>query len=306
MTKTPAKASVYQTVTESILAQLEQGVAPWAKPWKVDGKGQKVAPFSGFPMNFSTGKQYRGINLAILPSVTMAQGWDHPAFASFKQIAAMGGTVKKGSKSTVIFYKSMTERDPRTPEEAAKANENGKVEYWLDRAFPVFNIAQTEGIELEGLPVATTTTLPADTAELVAALQADVRHGGDQAFYLPAYDRVQMPNPEAFEQADFYRSTLYHELAHWTGADHRLKRELSMEKASYAEEELVAELSAAFVCLEYGIETQLRHAEYIGHWIKVLKNDERAFFRAASKAQKVLDFIRERALAAPAQMQAAA
>ncbi|NHT78938.1 DUF1738 domain-containing protein [Rhizobiaceae bacterium CRRU44] len=288
--------SPYKQITDAILADLKAGVASWARPWKVDGKGQKVAVTSGFPMNFATRKQYRGANIWLLLGAAQANGFTRNAWATFKQIAAMGGTVKKGSKAERVFFMSKIEKTP-TGAEGEKINENGMAEFWVLKGYSVFNLDQCENIEIKAEELAIASNLPEDTAELVDAIALDLRHGGDQAFYSPKGDFIAMPKPEAFVSLDHYKATLFHEIGHWTGADSRLKREFGKRfgDKAYAAEELVAELSAAFLAMEYGIEAKLQHAEYIGHWIKLLENHEQAFFRAASEAQKVLDFIRERA-----------
>ncbi|WP_173995772.1 zincin-like metallopeptidase domain-containing protein [Agrobacterium tumefaciens] len=296
MTKT-AFVSPYKIITDKILADLKSGVASWAKPWKTDSKGQKVSVSSGFPMNFSTRKQYRGINVWLLLSAVAANGFSTNAWATFKQVSAMGGTVKKGSKSEHVFFQSKIEKEP-TGAEGERINDNGKVEIWVLKGYSVFNLDQVEGVEIERGALATVSSLPEDTAELADALSVDLRHGGDQAFYSPAGDFVAMPKPEAFVSVDHYKATLFHEIGHWTGNEarlDRLKKTARFGNADYAFEELVAELSAAFLAMEYGIEAQLQHAEYIASWIKLLSDHDQAFYRAAAEAQKVLDFIRERA-----------
>ncbi|MGO7674857.1 ArdC family protein [Rhizobium ruizarguesonis] len=288
--------SPYKLITDRILADLEAGVAPWAKPWKVDSKGQKVSLSSGFPVNFSSRKQYRGINVFLLLTAAQANGFKSNAWATFKQISAMKGTVKKGSKSQHVFFMSKVEKEP-TGAEGERINDNGKVEIFILKGYSVFNLEQCEGIELEQGALEIASSLPEDVADFIAMLSLDLRTGGDQAFYSPSGDFVAMPKIEAFKDGDNYRATLYHETGHWTGAASRLNREFGKRfgDQAYAFEELVAELSAAFLAMEFGIEARLQHSEYIGNWIKVLKNDERAFYTAASHAQKVLDFIREKA-----------
>lgn len=291
MTKT--FESPYKIITDRILSELEQGVAPWAKPWKSESaNGGKVSLNSPFPVNFSTRKQYRGINVWLL----LSSGFTSNLWATFKQITAMGGTVKKGSKSERVFFMSKIEKEP-TGKEGERVNDNGKVEIWVLKGYSVFNIEQVEGIELKAEELAVVSTLPQDTAELVDALSVDLRHGGNEAFYVPSKDYVSMPQPHQFETLDHYKATLFHEIGHWTGAESRLNREFGKRfgDKAYAAEELVAELSAAFLAMEFGIEAQLRHADYIASWIKLLGEHETAFYKAASEAQKVLDFIREQA-----------
>ena len=291
--------SPYKQITDRILADLESGVAPWAKPWK-DDKGNTVTVASGFPMNFATRKQYRGINVWMLLSAAQNCHWARNAWATFKQIDAMGGSVRKGSKSERVFFMSKIEKEPKG-EAGERVNENGMVEIWILKTYNVFNIDQVDGIELEDGATDYVTDLPDDTSELVDVLDIDLRHGGNQAFFSPSGDFIAMPQPAAFDLLDAYKATLFHEIGHWTGAESRLNREFGKRFGdnAYAFEELVAELSAAFLAMEYGIEAKLQHASYIASWIKLLKDHEQAFFRAASEAQKALDFIREQATRQP-------
>jgi antirestriction protein ArdC len=296
--------SPYKQITDRILADLESGVAPWAKPWK-DDKGNKVTVASGFPMNFATRKQYRGINVWMLLSAAQTSNWGRNAWATFKQIEAMGGSVRKGSKSERVFFMSKIEKEPKG-EAGERVNENGMVEIWILKTYNVFNIDQVDGIELAEGATDYVTDLPDDTSELVDALDIDLRHGGNQAFFSPAGDFIAMPQPAAFDMLDAYKATLFHEMGHWTGAEKRLNREFGKRfgDSAYAFEELVAELSAAFLAMEYGIEAKLQHASYIASWIRLLKDHEQAFFRAASEAQKALDFIREQATRQPLKLAA--
>lgn len=290
-----AYVSPYTQITAAILADLKNGVAPWAKPWKSE-KGGKVALSSGFPMNFATRKQYRGVNVWLLLLAAQNNGFTSNLWATFKQIAALKGSVKKGAKAERVFFMSKLEKEP-TGAEGEKINANGMVEIWVLKGYNVFNFDQVEGVDLKAEEIATPVNMPEDMAEFVEVVGVDVRHGGNQAFFSPAGDFVAMPKPEQFETLDHYKATLFHEVGHWTGTADRLNREFGKRfgDKAYAAEELVAELSAAFLAMEYGIEAKLRHADYIGHWIKLLENHDQAFFRAASEAQKVLDFIRDKA-----------
>jgi antirestriction protein ArdC len=135
--------------------------------------------------------------------------------------------------------------------------------------------------------------------DFVKATRADVRHGEGSAYYRPSADFVMMPGFITFKSADHYYATLFHELGHWTGSEKRLNRDLKNRFGSeaYAAEELVAELTSAFLCAEFGFDGDIRHAGYIENWIAILKKDERAFFTAASAAQKAADHLRGLALA---------
>ncbi|ANY85418.1 hypothetical protein BB934_45195 (plasmid) [Microvirga ossetica] len=303
--KKPAKTTeakkpfdVYQNVTDSILADLESGVATWAKPWKSDGK---ACIASGLPLSLYSRKAYRGINIMILLGACAANGWSVPAFATFKQISEMGGKVLPGSKATYVYYMQTKLVDAKTDEEKARADENGQIKIFFQKGFAVLNIAQTEGLDVNVEDLKVVSNLPEDMGEIVDALSVDLRTGGDKAFYSPALDFVGMPKVEAFEIVEAYKATLLHEVTHWTGHGTRMNRKMEggFGSQSYAYEELVAELGAAFLCAELGIAGRLQHAEYIGSWISLLKGDKRAFFRAASEAQKAVDWIREKVAAIP-------
>lgn len=195
---------------------------------------------------------------------------------TFNQAKALGGSIRKGEKGVrIIFYKVIGRDD----EEATGEDEESRV-IPIMRHFTVFNLDQIEGIERpewtlpEGLGV--------DAAEkIIEASGAEIMHGGDRASYIPKLDLVRMPDKERFEDAGAYYATVFHELTHWTGHQSRLARDgiIGSHKhgtPEYAYEELVAELGAAFLCAEVGIEGELRHEEYIGSWLEVLKGDKRA------------------------------
>lgn len=164
------------------------------------------------------------------------------------------------------------------------------------KRFTVFNIDQCEGLP-ERLTAADAElgereTIPQAEA-LIAQTGAEIRIGGDRAFYAPVLDTVQLPPQQAFrDQINWYRTAL-HELGHWTGHPARLARDQkgAYGSAAYAREELVAELTAAFTCAALGIQPTVRHADYLGTWLDVLREDNRAIFRAASQASKAADWL---------------
>ena len=135
---------------------------------------------------------------------------------------------------------------------------------------------------------------------------AEIRNGNGEAYYVPSQDFISMPSFEAFKGADHFYNVAFHELTHWTGHKSRLDRDLRHRfgERAYAAEELVAELGAAFLCAEFGIDGDVRNAGYIANWIELLKADKRAFFTACSKAQAAADYLRGLALAAPAEIAA--
>lgn len=272
-------STVYEEVTQSIIEQLEKGAIPWHKPWVADSSADK---------NVISQKPYQGINRLILGMSGMAHGFTVPVWASFKQWQQLGGSVRKGEKGTkIVFY---------TP--AEKVNKDGEKEsYAVLKAYWVFNVSQVDGIEVTPVAVVDKPFTANQLAEeRIIKTGAAISHGGDAAFFMPSQDRIQMPHKSAFENEASYYATCFHELTHWTGAKHRLDRNLDKGRfgnPAYAFEELVAEMGAAFLCQDYGIQGELRHAGYIQSWLKALKDDSKAVFKAAAYAQKAASYINE-------------
>ena len=268
---------MYQSVTDSIIAELEKGAIPWVKPWKADGSADK---------NFVSQKPYQGINRLLLGMSSMAKGYSNPAWATFKQWADSGANVKSGEKVThIVFFKPVKTTDKATGKDSA---------YCVIKGYAVFNVEQTD---MDIIPSTTPDTAfnPIPSCEdRIIKTGASISHGGDAAFYMPSQDRIQLPNKSAFNSEANYYATCFHELSHWTGAKHRLDRDLDKGRygnPSYAFEELVAEISAAYLCADYRIQGELRHAGYIQSWLKACKEDSKAIFKAAALAQKATDYI---------------
>ena len=270
-------AAVYESVTQSIIAELESGAAPWVKPWK-GGKRTGI-----MPMNAATGHHYRGINVPILWHAADEHSFPTNAWLSFKQAVEKRAHVRKGEKGTqIVFTKRLNVKDEDDEERQIS----------MLRAFTVFNVAQIDGMEAQS--DAPEPPPESATEAFVSATGADIRHGGDQACYVPSRDFIALPHPSAFRDEQSYRATKLHELVHWSGHRSRLDRDLSHRfgTQAYAAEELVAELGAAFLCAHLGVEGELRHAGYIASWITLLKSDDRAIFTAASKASAAADYLR--------------
>jgi len=281
-------SSLYDQVTSRIIAELEAGRLPWVQPW--DGAGASA----GLPRNAGTGRCYSGINVLILWSAVIGGGYGSQAWLTYRQAEALGGHVRKGEQGTTICY-----ADRFTPRvEIDRALEMGEAARQIAflKRFTVFHVDQCEGLpdELPGIvaPLPERTIVPRAEA-LIEACGADFRIGGDRAFYAPDADFVAVPFPQLYRvPIDFYR-TAFHELGHWTGHASRLGRDLSgrFGDAFYAREELVAEMTSAFVCAELSIQPSVRHSDYIGAWLQVLREDHRAIFRAASAASKAADYL---------------
>lgn len=301
------RASLYEEITARIVADLERGTVPWVQPWaraQTGGDSERQIPLS-LPRNAATGKTYSGINILILWDRLFEKGFASQNWLTFGQAKALGGAVRKGEQGVSVCY-----ADKFIPKNSRTAGRNPVTHATgapqpadtapdaipFLRRYTVFNVDQCDGLpeHCTAQPAARTEReiVPAAEALAVATL-ADIRHGGDHAFYRPSQDAIQVPPQQAFhDQINYYR-TLFHELGHWTGHPNRLARDLSGAFGSkpYACEELVAEITAAFVCASLSIWPTVRHPDYIGHWLDVLREDNRAIFRAASRASKASDFI---------------
>ena len=269
---------IYQEVTDRIVAALEQGTVPWLRPWRDNKTGSALEPY-----NAATGRPYNGVNLLVLGTMPYADlGW-----LTFNQAKELGGSVRKGDRGTgVVFWKFETREDPDTGEHKTVP---------FARLYTVFNVSQCDDIDPAKLkrpaaPVAGQT----DMNTVASRVGAIVRHGGNKAFYTTAGDFVQVPSLDAFKTAEHYQATLAHELTHWTGHEKRCAREFGKRFGSeaYAFEELVAEIGSAFLCARNGVPLEdLQHANYLASWLKILKDDKRAIFTAASKAKQAAEFL---------------
>ena len=287
---TPDRANLYDEITGKIIADLEAGCVPWVQPWGASGV---PAPLT-MPRNATTGRAYSGINVLILWGAVVARGYSCQSWLTFKQALALGGSVRKGERGTTVVY-----ADRFVPEdEKRRAQDTGDQAHAIPflKRFTVFSVDQCDGLpdELSAPPPPVPEGLTAPQAEaLIQASGADLRLGGDRAFYSPALDYIQVPRPEAyFEPINWHRTAL-HELGHWAGHRSRLDRDMthSFGSKGYAREELIAEMCAAFCCATLGITPTVRHADYIDGWLEVLREDNRAIVRAASAASKAADYI---------------
>ncbi|MDB5724218.1 MAG: hypothetical protein JWQ16_972 [Novosphingobium sp.] len=297
----PERSSIYDEVTARIICELEGGRVPWVQPWASDAcvGGTVIA----MPRNARTSRVYSGINVLILWFAAIEQGYPLQGWLTFRQALEAGGSVRKGERGTTVAY-----ADKFVPggerARARDADEPVKAIPFLKR-FTVFNVAQCDGLPADMLPapVALPERELVPVAEkLIAASGVDFRIGGNKAFYSPGHDFVQVPPQSAFfEQINFYRTAL-HELTHATAHASRLDRKITTDFGSkdYAREELVAEMGSAFLCASLGIVPTVRHADYLASWLAVLREDNRAIFRAASAASKAADWLLGRHTAAEA------
>ncbi|MCF6127595.1 DUF1738 domain-containing protein [Mesorhizobium sp. M7A.F.Ca.CA.001.09.2.1] len=281
-------ASLYQEITDRIIAELERGTVPWVKPW---GRARTGL---GLPRNAATQRRYSGINILILWGAVIERGFPSQNWLTFRQALSLGGNVRKGEHGTTIVHADRFV--PKNEKQRADTDGDEPQAVPFLKRFTVFNVAQCDNLPEHlydaGEPLPEREMVPHAEA-LIHATGADFRIGGERAFYMPGSDTIQVPPQRAFfHQIDYYR-TCFHELGHWTGHPRRLARDLSGSFGSntYAREELVAEIASAFICSSLGIEPTVRHADYIGSWLTVLREDNRAIFRAASHASKAADFL---------------
>jgi antirestriction protein ArdC len=279
------RASVYERVTEGIVRELEEGVAPWVKPWS--GGGNPMLPY-----NTTSQRRYSGVNVLLLWGAALTRGCRSNAWLTFRQALGLGGHVKKGEHGcSIVYASSFTKRET---DEASGEERDRKVPFL--KSYSVFNVEQTEGLPAHMYAVVEPKPLEDALLEVEAFIErigAEIRYGGDRACYMPSRDAIALPEPGTFESAAHLYSTSLHEHAHWSGAKHRLDRDLSGRFGSeaYAAEELVAELTAAFLCASLSIPGRLRHAEYLGSWLAILKADTKAIFTAASKATEAAQYL---------------
>ena len=273
--------NLYEEVTSRIISELENGAIPWCKPWKADSSANK---------NIVSGKAYRGINRLLLGMQSMGCSYSSPYWGTFKQWQERGSFVRKGEKGTKIVFFSPVEKTVKNA-----AGEDETEQYAVLKSYFVFNSEQVDGAEIP-VPATVRTEFEAhqESEKTILDSGAAISWGGDAAFYAPGPDRIQLPQKASFDTPAHYYATAFHELVHWTGAKHRLDRDLSKGRygdSKYAFEELVAELGAAFLCQEHGIAGDLRHAGYIQSWLKALRDDSKAIFKASALAEKAAEFV---------------
>jgi len=280
-------SEVYAKTLEHVVTAMESGVAPWVRPWS-DVKGGSI------PHNAITGRPYSGGNVLALWMAQMMHGYSSQGYCTFKQAVAAGCVVRKGSKGHHVYYMSTVERKDKVTGEREK--------FFFAKGFVVFNVDQLDELEDGALarlkarhsgamPSAVERVEAADV--MVTATEADIRHGGNRAFYTPSLDRIQMPEAGQFTSMPTYYGTLFHEMGHWTGHESRLKRITPAKFGSpeYAFEELVAELCAAFLSAQFGWDTVSQSAAYLSNWAKACRAEPDLLAKAASLAAKAAELI---------------
>jgi antirestriction protein ArdC len=286
---TAPKTDVYTRVTSRIIADLEKGTRPWLKPWNAGNTENRITR----PLRHN-GTPYQGVNILLLWADAMEKGFSSNIWMTYKQAESIGAHVSKGEHGSLVVY-----ADRLTRTESNEKGEEIEREIPFMKGYTVFNVEQIDGLpaqySVKPEPKAESFPLIEQAEQFFNQTGARFRHGGNRAFYATVQDFIQLPPPPAFHDAESYAATKAHELIHWTGHRERLAREFGKRfgDTAYAREELVAELGAAFLCADLGITPEPRddHAAYLAHWLRILKEDKRAIFSAASHAQKAADYL---------------
>ncbi|MBB4420827.1 antirestriction protein ArdC [Rhizobium leguminosarum] len=286
------RVDLYTRITDRIVEDLAKGVRPWIKPWKAGNMAGRITR----PLRHN-GQPYSGVNVLLLWSEGNARGYTSSTWMTFKQALELGAAVRKGETgATVVFASRFTKSETD--------GNGGEVDREIPflKAYSVFNVEQIDGLPDQYRHEPALVLDPVERIDhadrFFRNTGAAIRHGGNQAFYSPAADIIQMPPFESFKDAASYYAILSHEVTHWTAPARRLGRDLSRyakDKSERAREELIAELGSCFLCADLGIAPELEprpdHASYLGSWLKVLADDRRAIFQAAAHAQRAASFL---------------
>lgn len=288
-TTIPSKQlNVYGAITAKIVRGIQEAKGKFEMPWHTGGVPLLL------PKNALTDNPYRGVNILSLWLDATAKNYQTGHWASYKQWQSLGAQVRRGEHgSIIIFYKQIDQTELE--------KEAGELPRSIGRAYWIFNAAQVDNWKMPEPRQRSSVHINDEVAAFVEALDAKVDHGYGRARYRIDLDRIEMPSPSWFHDTktrsafEGYHSVLLHELTHWSGASHRIGRDLGNRFGSeaYAAEELVAELGAAFLCAAFGITNEPRedHAAYVATWLKVLNDDPKAIFTAASKAQEAIEYL---------------
>lgn len=291
-TSSNQRFDVYEAITNQIITAIESGTGDVQMPWHRAGGSIER------PVNVTSKRPYRGVNTVALWASAHCQDFSNGLWGTYRQWQEKGAQVRKAEKSSVIiFYRDLEPND----QDNASNDDRGSRSF-VARASRVFNVAQVDGYTLPEIETSIDRIDPCEAAEmLIASTNARISIGGDRAFYNSSNDQITMPDRSRFvgtkssTPTEAWYSTLLHELTHWSGAENRMARTFGERFGddAYAMEEMVAELGAAFLCGDLGITSEPRkdHADYIGHWLRILKADRKAIFTAASAANKASEFL---------------
>lgn len=281
---------IYKQVTDKIIADLEQGQLTWQKPWSAgNSESATLRPLR------HNGTPYGGINVLMLWSAAIRGGYGSPFWMTFKQAQDLGAHVRKGERGSPVVYANTITKSEQDEDGTDKEQRFGFI-----KAYTVFNCEQIEGLDdhfyAGAEPSVGANDSIAHADSFVSQTGAKIFHGGTRAYYCSATDHIQVPYMGAFRSSETYYATLAHELVHWTKHRSRLDRNFGQTRwgdQAYAREELVAELGAAFLCADLGLNPNrdINHAAYIQAWLKILKNDKRAIFTAAAHAHRAVHYL---------------
>jgi antirestriction protein ArdC len=286
------RTDVYARITDRIVADLETGVRPWVQPWNAGNLSGWVSR----PLRHN-GQPYTGLNVLLLWSETIANGFMSASWMTLRQANELGGHVRKGESGATVVYASRY-----TKTEKGAGGDAVERDIPFLKAYTVFNCDQIDGLPDDFYrrpePVIEPLERIAHADRFFANTGAVIRYRGGQAFYQPSADTIQMPAFETFRNAESYYAVLGHEVTHWVGATHRLNRDLSRyhkDRTDRAREELCADIGASFLCADLGIVPELEprpdHASYVASWLKLLDGDRRAIFQAAAHAQRAVAYL---------------
>lgn len=283
------RLSPAERVTADIKAALERGVRPWVRPWETNATLTLPRRANGIP--------YKGINTIALWAMSQDRGYASPYWLTFKQTLALKAAVRKGERGSFVVFYSAKRTEPR--QEAETGETQADLRRVL-RGYTVFSAEQIDGLpetfHAAAPPAAPLAERESELIGLTERIPAEVRHGGDRAFYAPDRDLIQLPHRGAFTDFGAYFITRLHETAHWTRPSSRLNRDFGQKRfgdCGYALEEVVAELCAAMLSAELQVPGAHidDHAGYLASWLRVLDEQPSAFLTAASKAQQATDYL---------------
>ncbi len=287
------KRDLYQEVTNKVVAAIEAGASgkDWSPPWHHVHRGM--------PYNATSRHEYRGVNVLMLWATAIEARYPASQWASYKQWQAAGAQVRQGERGTMVVYAGQIVKESETKQDGETSSADRVINFL--KCSHVFNAAQVDGWESEPIERPALAERLASVDQFVNATEATIRYGMDGAYYAPKPDFIGMPDWDRFKASENATatenaySTILHELTHWTGPKHRCDRQFGKRFGdnAYAAEELVAELGAAFLCARLDITSEPRvdHAQYLDHWLGILKSDKKAIFTAASKASQAVDYL---------------
>ena len=284
------RPDIYTRVTAKIIADLEAGTPTWQKPWSTDNLASRITR----PLRHN-GIAYRGLNIILLWAASVSHAHTNATWMTYRQALELGGQVRKGAKGELVVY-----ADTFRKTETDDAGQDRDIKIPFMKGYTVFNVSQIKNLPevyyAKPEPVLDAPERDEQAEAFFAATDAEICHGGNRAYYAVEPDYVQMPPFECFETQEAHFATLGHEMTHWTRHATRLNRSFGRKRwgdKGYAQEELVAELGAAFLAADLGLSLEPReeHAAYIEHWLRGLKNDKRFIFQAAAHAQRAVDYL---------------